>query len=96
MNDREESNSYGNSPLVPNAVLFNRKTNVRRGSRCPLSAKNAPVIDYKNITELSKYVSEGGKIIPTRITNVSAKMQRRLKKAINIARTLALLPYAAK
>jgi small subunit ribosomal protein S18 len=91
----EDSNNY-HSSLIPNSVLFNRKNTTRRGSRCPLSGKDAPVIDYKNIALLSQYVSEKGRILPSRITNVCAKKQRAIKRAINIARTLALLPFAAK
>ena len=58
---------------------------------CPLSVKNAPKIDYKNISLLKKYLSESGKILPTRITFVSQKKQRELSKAIKRARMLALL-----
>ena len=59
--------------------------------KCPLSVKNAPKIDYKNISLLKKYLSESGKILPTRITFVSQKKQRELSKAIKRARMLALL-----
>ena len=58
---------------------------------CPLSVKNAPKIDYKDISLLKKYLSESGKILPTRITFVSQKKQRELSKAIKRARMLALL-----
>jgi len=58
---------------------------------CPLSVKNAPIIDYKNVPLLKKYVSERGKILPSRITFVSQKKQRELSKAIKRARILALL-----
>jgi len=60
---------------------------------CPLSSKSAPSIDYKDVRLLLRYVSEQGKILPTRITFVSAKKQRELAKAIKRARFLALLPY---
>lgn len=82
--------------MVPNSVLFNRKSSFKKGSRCPLSAKGAPVIDYKNLTLLSQYVSEKGRILPSRITNICAKKQRELKQAIKIARNLALLPFTVK
>ena len=59
--------------------------------KCPLSVKNAPKIDYKNISLLKKQLSESGKILPTRITFVSQKKQRELSKAIKRARMLALL-----
>jgi small subunit ribosomal protein S18 len=60
---------------------------------CPLSGKNAPVIDYKNIRLLKKYTSEGGRILPSRITSICHKKQQELSKAIKIARVLALLPF---
>lgn len=60
---------------------------------CPFSGKDAPKIDYKDVRLLLRYVSEQGKILPTRITFVSAKKQRELAKAIKRARFLALLPY---
>lgn len=65
----------------------------RRSKECPLSGANAPVIDYKNIELLKKYVSERGKILPSRITSVSAKKQRELTRAIKNARLLALIPF---
>ena len=58
---------------------------------CPLSGKNAPLIDYKNIKVLKKYISESGRILPSRITSVSQKKQRQLSKEIKRARLLALL-----
>ena len=57
---------------------------------CPLSIKGAPKIDYKNIKLLKKYISENGKILPSRITNVSQKKQRELSLSIKRARNLAL------
>ena len=59
--------------------------------KCPLSVKGAPVIDYKNIKLLKKYVSENGKILPSRITSVSQKKQRELSLSIKRARNLALI-----
>ena len=61
---------------------------------CPFSGENAPKIDYKDIKLLQRYMSERGKIVPSRITAVSAKKQRELARAIKRARVLALLPYA--
>jgi len=58
---------------------------------CPLSGKNAPIVDYKNIKLLKKYVSESSKILPTRVTSVSLKKQKKLAKAIKRARMLALI-----
>ena len=58
---------------------------------CPLSIKGAPTVDYKNIKLLKKYVSENGKILPSRITSVSLKKQRELSLSIKRARNLALI-----
>ncbi len=65
----------------------------RRRKSCPFSGPNAPKIDYKDTRTLSRFVSERGKIVPSRITAVSAKKQRELAKAIKRARYLALMPY---
>ena len=59
--------------------------------KCPLTGKNAPEIDYKNIKLLKKYISENGKILPSRITSVSQKKQRALSLSIKRARVLALI-----
>ena len=59
--------------------------------KCPLSVKGAPVVDYKNIKLLRKYISENGKIMASRITSVSQKKQRELSLSIKRARNLALL-----
>ena len=58
---------------------------------CPLSGKNAPLIDYKNIKLLKKYLSESGRILPSRITSVSQNKQKKLSRAVKRARLLALL-----
>ena len=68
----------------------------RRRKCCPFSAKDAPVIDYKDVRLLQGFMSERGKIVPSRITAVSAKKQRELAKAIKRARHLGLLPYIVK
>jgi len=73
---------------------FPARRRVRR-KVCPFRANKELVIDYKNVDMLSRYVTERGKILPSRITGVSAKYQRKLKKAIKRARASALLPYAA-
>ena len=59
--------------------------------KCPLTGKNAPEIDYKNIKLLKKYISENGKILPSRVTSVSQKKQRKLSLSIKRARVLALI-----
>ena len=68
----------------------------RRRKSCPFSGKNAKIIDYKDVKLLQGYISERGKIVPSRITAVSAKKQRELSKAIKRARHLGLLPYLVK
>ena len=65
----------------------------RRRKTCPFSGSNAPRIDYKDVRLLQRYISERGKIVPSRITAVSQKKQRELAKAIKRARFLGLLPY---
>ena len=68
----------------------------RRRKSCPFSGANAPQIDYKDVKLLQRYVSERGKIVPSRITAVSTKKQRELARAIKRARFVALLPYAVR
>ena len=79
-----KNNSFSKlSIFQPNKYKFKKS--------CPLSIKGAPKIDYKNIKLLKKYISENGKILPSRITNVSQKKQRELSLSIKRARNLALL-----
>ena len=66
-----------------------------RKKSCPFSGEDGLKIDYKDVKMLSRYISEKGKIIPSRITSVSAKKQRELARAIKRARYLGLLPYVA-
>ena len=73
-----------------------RKPFFRRRKSCPFSGKDAPAIDYKDVKLLQRYISERGKIVPSRNTAVSGKKQRELSRAIKRARFLALLPYAIK
>jgi len=63
---------------------------------CPFSQKNGPKIDYKDINLLSRFISEKGKITPSRITNVSSKKQKKLSQAIKRARFLSLMSYTEK
>ena len=71
------------SIFQPNKYKFKRT--------CPLSSKGAPTIDYKNVKLLKRYISENGKILPSRITNISQKKQRELSLSIKRARNLALI-----
>ncbi|MBS0276412.1 MAG: 30S ribosomal protein S18 [Proteobacteria bacterium] len=73
-----------------------RRPFFRRKKTCPFSGANAPKIDYKDVKLLQRFISERGKIVPSRITAVSASKQRLLAKAIKRARFMALLPYVVK
>ena len=73
-----------------------RRPFFRRRKSCPFSGPNAPKIDYKDSKLLMRYVSERGKIVPSRITAVSAKKQRELARAIKRSRFLGLLPYVIR
>ena len=77
-------------------IAQSRRPFHRRRKTCPFSGANAPRIDYKDIRLLQRYISERGKIVPSRITAVSQKKQRELAKAIKRAGFLALLPYIVK
>ena len=68
-----------------------QKNEGRFSSKCPLSIKNAPVIDYKNIRLLKKYMSDNGKIISSKITSVSFKKQKKLTREIKKAKLLGLV-----
>src|SRR6266581_9530877 len=73
-----------------------RRPFFRRRKSCPFSGPNAPKIDYKDVRLLQRFVSERGKIVPSRITAVSTQKQRELARAIKRARFLGLLPYMVK
>ena len=75
---------------ISRLTLF-QKPGLRSSKKCPLSGPEAPIIDYKNIKLLKSYISENGKILPSRITSVSLKKQRLLSKSIKRARILALV-----
>ena len=79
-----------NTNSLSKLSLF-QKSNGKFSKKCPLSIKNAPIIDYKNISLLKKYTSDNGKIISSKITSVSFKKQRRLTKEIKKAKILGLI-----
>lgn len=84
--DREER--------APSAEGMEERPRRPRGrKRCPFTGPNAPKIDYKDVRTLARYVSERGKIMPARLSGISAKNQRKLAIAIKRARFLALMPY---
>jgi small subunit ribosomal protein S18 len=70
-----------------------KKTFFKRRKTCPFSGPNSPEIDWKNVRQLGRYISERGKIVPSRITAVSQKKQRELAQAIKRSRYMALMPY---
>ena len=87
-----ESNSGDiNITNIPARRTFNRRRKVD-----PFSGEGAPEIDYKDVKLLQRYISEKGKIVPSRITAVNVKNQRKLARAIKRARMLALLPFTVK
>lgn len=88
---------YGGAPLGGAGGSGGKRPSFfRRRKSCPFSGPNAPKIDYKDVKLLSRYISERGKIVPSRITAVSAKKQRELARVIKKARFLALIPYLIK
>jgi small subunit ribosomal protein S18 len=92
-----DATSRTNVPGTPvNASAGPRRPFYRRRKVCPFSGEGAPKIDYKDVKLLQRYISERGKIVPSRITAVSQIKQRELAKAIKRARYLALLPYVVK
>ena len=81
---KQKSSSYSRLSLF-------QKPDMKLLKACPLSGKNAPKVDYKNIKLLKRYISESGRIIPSRVTSVSLNKQRELSRSIKRARLLALL-----
>ncbi len=78
--------SASDTPTVRRPFFKRRKT-------CPFSGPNAPAIDWKDVRMMNRYISERGKIVPSRITAVCTTKQRELAKAIKRARYMALMPY---
>lgn len=104
MGSHKNNRSYGrsDSPIegIPEEFTVARagvkRPFFRRRKTCPFSGENALPIDYKDVRMLQKFVSERGKIIPSRITAVSQKKQRELAIAIKRSRFLALMPYVVQ
>ena len=86
---RNSNKKYKQSNFAKLSIFQPQKYKFKKN--CPLSGKGAPVIDYKNIKLLKKYISENGKILPSRITSVSQRKQRELSLSIKRARSLALI-----
>ena len=90
MKKRRKFNKKQKSFKYSRLSLF-QKPDIKFFKPCPLSEKNAPILNYKNIKLLKKYISESGRILPSRITSVSLKKQKELSRSIKRARLLALL-----
>ena len=90
MKRKKKNNSKRKTTSYSKLNLF-QKPGIKFFKPCPLSGKNAPVVDYKNIKLLKRYISESGRILPSRVTSVSLNKQRELSKSIKRARLLALL-----
>jgi len=80
---------------MKNKVFDNTSSRLLFNKSCPLSGKDAPMINYKNLAILKRYTTEKGKILPSRVTQVCTKKQKELSKAVKRARYLALIPYVS-
>jgi len=92
----EEDNNGSNGRSFKAESLYDnahKRLFFRKKKACPLSIEGAPEIDHKDTKTLKRFLSERGRILPSRITSISAKKQRELKVAIKRARVLALLPF---
>ena len=90
MKRKKKNKPKRNTSSYSKLNLF-QKPGIKFFRPCPLSGKDAPLVDYKNIKLLKKYISESGRILPSRITSVSQNKQKKLSRAIKRARLLALL-----
>ena len=88
---RRKNSNKGKKNFKHSKLSLFQKPGIKFFRPCPLSGKNAPIIDYKNIKVLKKYISETGRILPSRITSASSKKQKELSTSIKRARLLALL-----
>lgn len=80
---------------TPSARLLGRGFRRSRRKICPFKSDNTIIIDYKDVALLKRFLSPRGKILPSRITGVSARYQRQLARSIKRARHISLLPYQA-
>ncbi len=88
---RDKRKKKGEKFGSQNKLSLFKKPDFKLRRSCPLSAKGAPEIDYKNLKLLKRYISDTGKILPSRITSVSQNKQRRLSLAIKRAQFLGLI-----
>ena len=90
MKKRNKKFQKRNTNSLTKLSLF-QKNDGKFSRKCPLSIKDAPVVDYKNIILLKKYITDNGKIISSKITSVSFSKQKKLTREIKKAKTLGLL-----
>ena len=88
---KKRKNNFKNSRNSLNKLSLFQKSDSKFSKKCPLSIKDAPIVDYKNISLLKKYVSDNGKIISSKVTSVSFGKQKKLTKEIKKAKILGLL-----
>ena len=89
MKRKNKSFKRNSNPL--NKLSLFQKSDMRGGKACPLSGKNAPMVDYKNVKLLKKYLTENSKILSSRVTSVSQNKQRKLNREVRRAKVLGLL-----
>ena len=89
--EKEKKKNFKKSSNSLNKLSLFQKSESKFSKKCPLSVKNAPVIDYKNINLLKKYVSDNGKIVSSKISSVSYSKQKKLTKEIKKAKILGLI-----
>lgn len=94
-NNVKDSNTKSDEGFI-RVSLVNQAVFVRKRRKCPLKDVDISEINYKNITLLNKFLTERGKIIPSRVTGTSVKKQKALANAIKVARNLALISPIAK
>ena len=89
---KRKNNKFNKRPQNPlNKLSLFQKSDSRFSKNCPLSGKDAPIIDYKNISLLKKYMSDNGKIMSSKITSVSYSKQKKLTREIKKAKILGLI-----
>ncbi len=88
---KKRKGKFKNSRNSLNKLSLFQKSDSRFSRKCPFSVKGAPVIDYKNISLLQKYVTETNKIITSKISNVSLGKQKKLAREIKKAKMLGIL-----
>jgi|TARA_B100001093_G_C26353973_1_gene811526 small subunit ribosomal protein S18 len=88
---KRKNKKFTRSQNPLNKLSLFQKSDSKFNKKCPLSVKNAPVIDYKNIKLLKRYISDTDKILPSRITSVSLGKQKKLTNEIKKAKILGLL-----